>query len=72
MFHENGPVQSAAKALRLLGLLMEAHQPLTPGRAERADRLAEEHDPRPFEHDARECGRGSAERRALLPRRAAF
>lgn len=29
MFHENGPVQSAAKALRLLGLLMEAHQPLT-------------------------------------------
>lgn len=29
MFHENGPVQSAAKALRLLGLLMEVHQPLT-------------------------------------------
>ena len=29
MSHENGPVQSAAKALRLLGLLMEAHQPLT-------------------------------------------
>ena len=29
MFHENGPVQSVAKALRLLGLLMEAHQPLT-------------------------------------------
>ena len=29
MFHENGPVQSAAKALRLLDLLMEAHQPLT-------------------------------------------
>ena len=30
MFHENGPVQSVAKALRLLGLLMEAHQPPTP------------------------------------------
>lgn len=29
MSHENGPVQSAAKALRLLGLLMEVHQPLT-------------------------------------------
>lgn len=29
MFHENGPVQSVAKALRLLGVLMEAHQPLT-------------------------------------------
>lgn len=29
MFHENSPVQSVAKALRLLGLLMEAHQPLT-------------------------------------------
>lgn len=29
MSHENGPVQSAAKALRLLDLLMEAHQPLT-------------------------------------------
>ena len=29
MSHENGPVQSVAKALRLLGLLMEAHQPLT-------------------------------------------
>lgn len=29
MFHENGPVQSVAKALRLLGLLMEVHQPLT-------------------------------------------
>ena len=29
MSNENGPVQSAAKALRLLGLLMEAHQPLT-------------------------------------------
>lgn len=29
MFHENGPVQSVAKALRLLDLLMEAHQPLT-------------------------------------------
>ena len=29
MFHENGPVQSAAKALRLLDQLMEAHQPLT-------------------------------------------
>ena len=29
MFHENGPVQSAAKALRLLDLLMEAHQLLT-------------------------------------------
>ena len=26
MFHENGPVQSAAKALRLLGLLMEVHR----------------------------------------------
>lgn len=29
MSNENGPVQSVAKALRLLGLLMEAHQPLT-------------------------------------------
>lgn len=29
MSHENGPVQSVAKALRLLDLLMEAHQPLT-------------------------------------------
>ena len=29
MSHENGPVQSVAKALRLLGLLMEVHQPLT-------------------------------------------
>lgn len=29
MFHENGPIQSVAKALRMLGLLMEAHQPLT-------------------------------------------
>ena len=29
MFHENGPVQSVAKALRLLGLLMEVQQPLT-------------------------------------------
>ena len=29
MFHENGPVQSVAKALRLLDLLMEAHQPVT-------------------------------------------
>lgn len=29
MSNENGPVQSAAKALRLLGLLMEVHQPLT-------------------------------------------
>lgn len=29
MAHENGPVQSVAKALRLLDLLMEAHQPLT-------------------------------------------
>ena len=29
MSNENGPVQSAAKALRLLDLLMEAHQPLT-------------------------------------------
>lgn len=29
MSHENSPVQSVAKALRLLDLLMEAHQPLT-------------------------------------------
>ena len=29
MSHENGPVRSVAKALRLLDLLMEAHQPLT-------------------------------------------
>ena len=29
MSNENGPVQSVAKALRLLALLMEAHQPLT-------------------------------------------
>ena len=29
MSHKNGPVQSVAKALRLLGLLMEAQQPLT-------------------------------------------
>ena len=29
MSNENGPVQSVAKALRLLGLLMEVHQPLT-------------------------------------------
>ncbi len=29
MFHENGPVQSVAKALQLLGLLMEVYQPLT-------------------------------------------
>lgn len=29
MSHENGPVQSVAKALRLLDLLMEAHQTLT-------------------------------------------
>ena len=29
MSHENGPVQSVAKALRLLDLLMEVHQPLT-------------------------------------------
>ena len=29
MSNENGPVQSVAKALRLLDLLMEAHQPLT-------------------------------------------
>ena len=66
MSHENSPVQSVAKALRLLDLLMEAHQPLT------LAALAEEHDPRPFEHDARERGRGPAEQRALLPRRAAF
>lgn len=26
MFHENGPVQSVAKALQLLGLLMEVYQ----------------------------------------------
>ena len=29
MSNENGPVQSVAKALLLLGLLMEVHQPLT-------------------------------------------
>lgn len=29
MSNENGPVQSVAKALRLLGLLMGVHQPLT-------------------------------------------
>lgn len=29
MSNKNGPVQSVAKALRLLDLLMEAHQPLT-------------------------------------------
>ena len=29
MSHENGSVQSVAKALRLLSLLMEVHQPLT-------------------------------------------
>ena len=29
MSNENGPVQSVAKALRLLDLLMEVHQPLT-------------------------------------------
>ena len=72
MFHENSPVQSVAKALRLLGLLMEAHQPLTLAALSEQTGLAEEHDPRPFEHDARERGRGPAERRALLPRRAAF
>ena len=50
--------QGAAAARPADGGAPAAHA----GRAERADRLAEEHDPRPFEHDARERGRGPAER----------
>lgn len=54
MFHENSPVQSVAKALRLPGLLMEAHQPLTlaalseqTGWPKRARSTACAHPPRP-------------------------
>lgn len=72
MFHENGPVQSAAKALRLLGLLMEVHQPLTLAVLSKQTGWPKSTIHGLLSTMRERRGRGPAERRALLPRRAAF